>query len=98
MTFEAIPKTSDPGGYLRLRRSLAFVAQELREANDVQPAEDIERAIAFFGGSPSEFLGESLISLDRLLDGPVSLSPSVGAFASALAAEIRAGFRLIGGG
>lgn len=87
----------DPGGYLWLRRALTFIGQELREAEETDRAEHIERAIAFFGGSPTEFLGESLIALEGLLSGPASLTPSMHAFVSALVAEIREGFDRIGG-
>lgn len=84
-------------GALRLRRSLVFIGQELREAGDTNLAENIERAIAFFGGSPSEFLGESLIALEGLLGEPASIAPSMREFVSALATEIREGFERIGG-
>ena len=87
----------DPGGYLRLRRGLAFISQELREADERESAEVVERAIAFFGGSPTEFLGESSAALEALLSGSGSLDPSLHAYVAALAAEIREGFDRIGG-
>jgi hypothetical protein len=87
----------DPGGYLRLRRALTFIGQELREADQIGPAERVERVVAFSGGSPTEFLGESLIALEVLLGGPASLAPSLREFVAALAAEIREGFDRIGG-
>lgn len=87
----------DPGGYLRLRRALTFIGQELRETDETESAEHIERAIAFFGGSPTEFLGESLIALERVLGGPVALAPPTRTLAEALASEIREGFDRIGG-
>ena len=87
----------DPGGYRRLRRALTFIGQELRETDETESAEDVERAIAFFGGSPTEFLGESLIALERVLGGPASLASSTRALAEALASEIREGLDRIGG-
>jgi hypothetical protein len=87
----------DAGGYLRLRRALIFIGQELRETDETDSAERVERAIAFFSGSPSEFLGESLIALEGVLGRPAPLAPSMRAFVSALAAEIREGFDRIGG-
>lgn len=87
----------DPNGYLRLRRALTFIAQELREAGETEPVEQVERAIAFFGGSPSEFLGESLIALEHVLGCPVAVAPSTHAFVDALASEMREGFARIEG-
>jgi hypothetical protein len=77
---------------------LTFIGQELREADEIDPAESVERVIAFSGGSPTEFLGESLIALEVLLGGPASLAPSLREFVHraqrrALALQSISGFR-----
>ena len=86
----------DPHGYGRLVRSLDFLVLEVRAAG-VDPI-GLVLARGFYGGSPTEFLGESLIALEALLSSSEMFAPSVVAFADALAQEIRLGFERIGGG
>ena len=87
---------NDPHGYARLARSLDFLIVEVREAN--VDLSGLSLARRFYCGSPSEFLGESLLALEATLNQSESLPSSVAAFADALAAEIRLGFQRIGGG
>jgi hypothetical protein len=87
---------NDPHGYARLARSLDFLIVEVGEAGADSSGLSVARR--FYGGSPSEFLGESLLALEATLNQADSLPSSVAAFAHALAAEIRVGFQRIGGG
>ena len=87
---------NDPHGHARLARSLDFLIVEVGEAG--ADSSGLSTARRFHGGSPSEFLGESLLALEATLNQAESLSSSVAAFADALAAEIRVGFQRIGGG
>lgn len=87
---------NDPHGYTRLARSLDFLIVEVSEAG-AEPS-GLSVARRFYGGSPSEFLGESLLALEATLNQADSLPSSIVAFADALAAEIRVGFQRIGGG
>jgi hypothetical protein len=88
---------SDPHGYDRLARALDFVAIEVRSAG-LDPS-NIETARRFYGsGSPSEFLGESLVALETLVLDGAELPSSVLAFVQAVIAEIRQGFDRVGGG
>ena len=83
----------DPHGYVRLARSLDFVANELRHAGFDEGFVAIDRARAFRSGSPTEYLGEAALALDWVLRHSTKLSPSLVAFMSALAAELRAGLQ-----
>lgn len=85
--------TVDPSGYLRLHRSLRFLSEELAHVGQLDAQASIDRADAFFGGSPTEFLGESLLALQALLNGSLELPPAMRAFVAGLAAEINEGFR-----
>jgi len=87
---------NDPHGYARLARGLNFLVVEV-EAAKLDPT-GLDHALQFYGGSPSEFLGESLLALEAVLTSLDQLPPSVGAFANALAAEIRLGFERVDGG
>lgn len=87
---------NDPHGYVRLARGLDFLIVEVSEAD--ADSSGLSLARRFYGGSPSEFLGESLLALEATLNQAESLPSSVVAFADALAAEIRLGFQRIGGG
>ena len=87
---------NDPHGYARLARSLDFLIVEVSEAK--ADSSGLSLARRFYGGSPSEFLGESLLALEATLNQAELLPSSVVAFADALAAEIRLGFQRIGGG
>lgn len=88
----------DIGGLARLWRSMAFISQELRESGEIELAQQIDGAMRFSGGSPSEFLGESMIALEAVRGHLGPRSPSAEAFAMALLSEIREGFRRVGGG
>ena len=87
---------NDAHGYSRLVRGLDFLIVEASEAN--VDSSGLSLARRFYGGSPSEFLGESLLALEAIVNQAESLPSSVVAFADALAAEIRVGFQRIGGG
>jgi len=87
---------NDPHGYDRLARALDFLVAELRAAQ--LDSSGLERARRFQTGSPSEFLGESLLALEAVLRNVDYLPPSVAAFIEALASEIRLGFERVGGG
>ena len=87
---------SDRSGYERLSRALDFLAVEVESAG--LDADALLAARRFYGGSPSEFLGEALIALEHLLTHASLLPTSVAAFADGLAAEIRTGFERVGGG
>jgi hypothetical protein len=76
---------------------LVFLAGELREAGLAEAAARIEGALAFVAGSPSEFLGESLLALETAQPHIETASVSLGAFSSALADELRNGFAKVGG-
>ena len=85
----------DPYGYDRLARALDFLAIEVRSAG--LDSSNIESARRFYGRSPTEFLGETLIALEALtLDGG-ELPSSVLAFVQALISELRQAFDRIGG-
>ena len=87
----------DPHGYHELSRILNTVEAELRsEGRDIE-ADEIYRASRFAVGSPSEFLGESRIALQRLLDSGVALRNGTEEVARATIDEITAGFRRVGG-
>ncbi len=80
----------DPHGYLRLGRALDFLVIEVRAAG--VDSSKLEWARRFAGGSPSEYLGESLIAIDALLRERSRLADVVAQFAEGTAAEIRQGF------
>jgi hypothetical protein len=82
--------TPDPHGYLRLHRSLEFIALELEHLGSRQTAASVRAADAYFGGSPTEFLGEAAIALE-LLRASQELPPSLRAFVGSLADEIQNG-------
>jgi hypothetical protein len=86
----------EPDGYDRLARALDFLAVEVRAAG-LDPS-NIEAASRFYGGSPTEFLGESLIALEALMLDGAELPSSVRAFVRALISELRRAFDRIGGG
>ncbi len=86
----------DSYGYDRLKRALDFLIVETRESG-LDPAQ-LEVARRFYGGSPTEFLGEALHALESLLSDREMLPPSVEAFAASITSEIRQGFERIGGG
>ena|SRR5688572_24549441 len=97
---KAVPSSTviaDPHGYQRLYRSLEFIAQECRLAGDDEATADVERAMAFASGSPSEFLGEAEIVLRRIASSR-AIGRSTARFADAMAMEIRSGFDRVGGG
>lgn len=85
----------DALGYDRLIRSLDFLIVET-EAAGVDGG-GLRAARGFFGGSPTEFLGETLLAIEALLPDRDALAPSVTVFAETLADEIRQGFEQIGG-
>lgn len=76
----------DPHGYLRLGRALDFLVIEVRAAG--VDSSKLEWARRFAGGSPSEYLGESLIAIDALLRERSRLADVVAQFAEGTAAEI----------
>ncbi len=87
---------NDPYGYVRLYRSMKFIATECREFGDDQLAEHVEQAMRFSSGSPTEFLDEAERAL-KLVAGSHVLPTPTKTFASALSAEIGEAFHRIGG-
>jgi len=88
------PESNDPHGYDRLARGLDFLITEVNAAQ--LDSSRLQHARRFYGGSPSELLGESLAALEAVMSTVDLLPPSVAAFAEALAQEIRVGFERIG--
>jgi len=80
---------------LELLEYLAHLAQVLRSNNLVELAEELERAILFANGSPSEFLHEAQTALKSV----VSAKPEgieLGEI-HAVISQIKEAFRKVGG-
>ena len=89
--------TDDPHGYLRLKRALEFIRNELLESDDSTGVEVVDVALSYFGlGSPSEFLGESLLAFETILGPAHQLAPSLRALVAGLIDEISEGFARVG--
>ena len=89
--------SDDPHGYMRLKRAMLGFAAELSGAGHVTESEQVEHAAAFYGGSPSEFLGESRAAMDAVLGSGLDLPAGLVQRMKSLVAEIDEGFRAIGG-
>jgi hypothetical protein len=72
---------------------MRFISEELAHAGQADAQASIDQADAFFGGSPTEFLGESLLALQALQNGSSELPQALRAFVAGLADEIAEGFR-----
>jgi hypothetical protein len=91
-----VTAVSDPHGYVRLGRALAFVRDELESQGESILAERLARAMRFAGGSPSEYLGEAELVLQAVLDEG-HLPPATTQFVRGILDEIDEGFRRVGG-
>lgn len=54
-------------GYQAAKEQLENIAASLEENGNIDLAKDIYRALDFYGGMPSEFLGESWLALKAVL-------------------------------
>jgi hypothetical protein len=88
---------SDPHRYGRLLDILKTIEHDLREDGRQTDADEVYRASRFASGSPSEFLGESRIALERLLEVGFPLQPTTEALAREGIEGITKGFRAVGG-
>ena len=88
---------SDPYGYARLLEMLKSIEADLRAEGREDDAAEIYRASRFASGSPSEFLGESRLALERLLQVGAPLAPATEALAREAVEGITTGFRSVGG-
>jgi hypothetical protein len=88
---------TDPHGYGRLLEILKAIEHDLREDGRGTDADEVYRASRFASGSPSEFLGESRIALERLLDAGPPLQPTIEVLAREAVEGITKGFRAVGG-
>ena len=91
-----IDATQDPHGYIALQRRLRFIADECRAAGLPDAAAEVDRAMKFSVGSPSEFLHESEKALGRLVEMS-ELPDSVRRLCNEVMRDIDRGFRAIGG-
>ena len=87
----------DPHGYGRLLETLRTIEKDLRASGRDADADEVHRATHFYIGSPSEFLGESRLRLERLLQFGAPLSTETEALAREAVEGITIGFRAVGG-
>jgi hypothetical protein len=90
--------SNDPHGYVRLREALLGFARELAAAGHDAESDNVRQAAAFYGGSPSEFLGESRSAMLAALASGQDLPGGIVQRMRTLVAEIDEGFRAVGGG
>lgn len=87
----------DQHGYGRLRDALLGFEADLASTGHHAESRIVERAVHFYVGSPSEFLGESRIALLTTLDSAHNLPPDIAQRMRTVVAEIDEGFRTVGG-
>jgi hypothetical protein len=82
---------------MRLKRAMLGLATELSGLGHVTESEQVQRAAAFYGGSPSEFLGESRAAMRAVLGSGLDLPAGLVQRMESLIDEIDEGFRVVGG-
>jgi hypothetical protein len=87
----------DPHGYVRLRDALLGFEVDLASTGHHAESKIVERAVHFYVGSPSEFLGESRIALLTTLDSAHNLPLDLAQRIRTIIAEIDEGFRAVRG-
>jgi hypothetical protein len=86
--------TLDPHGYDQLFASLIHMGEQLTASGKSKAAERINFATKFYGtGSPTEFLGESRLALEAILNEEVNLSGSIVTEIRETLEKINEGFR-----
>jgi len=88
---------SDSQGFGTLLEMLKRIEADLIAGGRNDEAAEIHRATRFASGSPSEFLGESRLTLERLLQVDPPLPPATEALVRAAVDGITVGFRSVGG-
>lgn len=83
-------------GYQKVKLTLEHIADLLVKENKEGLAKLLLRAAAFYGGMPSEFLGESWLALKAVLEEKTSLSEEVVLEAKTLFDLIEDAFKKIG--
>jgi hypothetical protein len=91
----SISNSDDPHGYRRLYRALHDIEQRLLASGDVEGAGAVHSASMFYGGSPTEFLGEARLALQTIA-AHEGLPDGLMSQVNGLIEEINEGFRRVG--
>ncbi len=83
-------------GYKKVKNILEDIAILLMKEKKEELAQVVLRAMAFYGGMPSEFLGESWLSLKAVLEEKTSLSERIVSESRTLSNLIEEGFKKVG--
>lgn len=86
----------DKYGYVRLKNTLEEIAEKLKEEKQDDLANDVLRASKFYGGMPSEFMGESGLALKSVLKNKKELSKETVKITENIYNEIVEGFEKVG--
>lgn len=86
----------DKYGYLKLKSTLEIIAEKLIQENQQALANEVARATKFYGGMPSEFMGESWLALKKILGNKQKLSDDTVILVEDIYKQIEKGFERIG--
>lgn len=86
----------DKYGYLKLKNTLEVIAENLIKEGQQDLANGVLRATKFYGGMPSEFMGESWLILKRVLENKNKLSKTTIAIVEETYKQIKEGFEKVG--
>jgi hypothetical protein len=86
----------DKYGYVKLKSTLENIADKLNKEGYDDLANEVLRASKFYGGMPSEFMGESWLALRKVLACKNELSSETFELAESLCKEIKLGFERVG--
>ena len=88
----------DPHGYGRLNLKLSEFRLRLTALGEERYANLVRQAELYYGGSPTEFLGEARSALQAVLRGADDLPPEFVSAIREVVEAINEGFRRVGGG
>lgn len=90
-------QTTDPGGYRRLYDKLTEIQAELLAVGFDAAAKQVRLARGYYGGMPTEFLGETRIILRALLADELAIPQPVRSRIVWIVDQITEGFGRVGG-
>lgn len=83
----------DKFGYTQLKLNLTLIATQLEKENKPVSSKKIKGAIKFYGGIPSEFLGESLLALQDILKNEANINSKTKNLIENLSYKIKNAFK-----
>jgi len=98
MSKESIVMSKKDGqnGYLKLKDTLEIIAKKLRAEGHNKLAEDVVWAAKFYGGTTSDFMEESWLVLNKVIDCKDKISKDLYFLAHSMAEQVRIGFEKVG--